>query len=69
MVLGTAFTSAPAVLAGVSSFNDTSDVVAARAFSVTSAGFRVALQEEHDADGARTGTEQVHFIALEQGSG
>lgn len=60
----------PAVFTGISTFNDAA-AVTARTQNITGSGFEVALQEEEQAqtlDPAH-GTEAIHYIAIEKGSG
>ncbi len=65
--LGGSFTAPPVVWSGVSSFNDF-DSVTTRKRNITAANFEVALQEEEAAD-QNHGMEEIHYIAIERGSG
>jgi len=57
------------VLAGVSTFNDTTDIPSVRAFSINATRFHAVLQEEEGADQTRSANEDIHFIAFEKTAG
>ena len=61
------FDSTPVVFAHIATVNGSADPVIPRLRNITQTSFQVRLQEEEAADGSHT-REQIHFIAIEEGT-